>query len=470
MSDKIKQEITLTEFFDTDYPSFGAYDNLRKMPSIIDGLKLSQRKVIYTMLKKFPNPSTENKTARLASYVAAETEYVHGEQSLCGVLDSMAAYFTGSNSFPLIAGHGNFGSRFQGFGSAAAPRYTYVSLAKLTTELFNKDDLVLCPSQIFEGTEIEPTFFMPILPLVFLNGSEGLSVGWRTQIYPRDPQDIIKYISQVIKGVKNPVNPNEFVPYFRGFKGVTKLMDVEGPVGVFRKEFVNFGIINKLSNTKLKITEIPIGFNHASYIKILDRLVERQTIVDYDDESDPKSDTFEFTISVKRTFFEQNSTEDEWIKTFRLSTTLNEQLNCIDRNNQVAEYTCVKDMLDDFIKIRLEYSQKRKEYLLNKYSETFKLSASRYVWCKGIIQETIKIKNKPKADIEKQLENIKHIIKHDGTYNYLFNMPITSITFEKMEELKKTMLDIKEKIATVNAQTANSITAADLTYIKTVLK
>ena len=131
----MKSDKTLTAFCEEDAPSYAAYDNLRKIASFIDGLKLSQRKVIYTMLKRFSDPKTETKTARLASSVAEETEYLHGEGSLRTVLDTMAAPFVGANNYPLIKGNGNFGSRFSGPGSAAAPRYTYCSVSPLVNAL-----------------------------------------------------------------------------------------------------------------------------------------------------------------------------------------------------------------------------------------------------------------------------------------------------------------------------------------------
>lgn len=461
-------DASLSEFFETDYPAFGSYDNLRKICSVVDGLKLSQRKIIYTMLKKYQNPSTEIKTARLASSVAETTEYVHGEGSLCGVLDSMAASYCGSNNYPLIAGHGNFGSRFAGPGSAAAPRYTYCSISPLTLKLFNEDDTALCKSQIFEGSEIEPRFFMPIYPIILLNGNDGLTSGWKMQIYPRKPADVIKYIKAKLQNKKTE-DPNLFVPYFKGFKGTTKLEQVNRPDGTVDNVFVNYGVIEKINSTTLLISELPITYNYASYISVLDKLVENGTIQDYDDKSDPKSDSFEFSVNVKRTFFNTWHDEDCWIQVFKLSKILSEQLNCIDVNNNVAEFTNLKDLLDSFIDVRLQYYGTRKTYLIEKYTQQLQINNSRYIWCKGIIDESIKIKNTPKDEVIRQLTTINGIIKKDDSYNYLLNMPLTSITKEKMIELKNNIDELTKKIEVIKATNDSELMIADISDLQTSL-
>lgn len=454
---------TITDFFTADYPAYGAYDNIRKIASYIDGLKLSQRKVVYTMLNKFANPSTETKTGRLASAVAEATEYVHGEGSLAGVLNSMAASYTGANNFPLLTGHGNFGSRFSGNAGAAAPRYTYCSISPLMQKLFHDDDNVLCKSQIFEDTDIEPIFYMPLFPVIFLNGTEGLSSGWRTQIYPRNPKDIIAYMANTLAGKKTK-DPNKFMPYFKGFKGVTETVQVRRLDDTVDEIFVNYGVIEQCNTTTLKITELPITYTHASYISFLNQLIDKSIIRDYENKSDPKSDTFEFIIKVERAFFKQYD-EDSWLTVFGLAKNLNEHLNCIDADNRVVEFNNIKEILDAFIKVRLEYYELRRLHLIDTYKQQLKLDMSRYVWCKGIIDETIIIKNTRKDAIIQQIESIEHIIKHDNSYNYLLNMPLTSITFERMQSLQQNIDELIAKLKAMQETTNVEMMSNDIREI-----
>lgn len=462
----LPNKITFGEFYQEDAPSYGAYDNIRKIVNVIDGFKLSQRKVMHTLFKKFPNPGTENKTSRLASSVAECTEYLHGEASLTQVLDTMAASFVGSNNYPLVKGHGNFGTRFSGAGSAAAPRYTYCSISPLASKLFLDTDRALCKPQIFEGSEIEPVFMMPIFPVVFLNGSDGISTGWKATIYPRNPKEILKYIRAILnKSDKVPKIENA-LPWFKGFTGETKMLKEKDADGKTIVKVMNYGVVEKVNSNTLHITEIPITYTYASYIKVLDGLEEKGTIEGYEDLSDPKTDKFEFIVKVKRVFFDGNPDSDSWIKVFALAKPLNEQLNCIDENNRIREFKDIKEILDAFIDIRLDFYGRRKTYLLNKYMEEIQLDVSKYVWCKGVIDETIQIKNKKRDDIIKQLEKTDKIVQNYGSYNYLLNMPLSSITKEKMAELAEKIKSLKELIKETQKQTIEEMWLADLEEIE----
>lgn len=466
----MKNSKTISDFYVEDYPAFGYLDNIRKIASCVDGLKLSQRKAIYTLFKRFNKSSIETKTARLASAIAETTEYLHGEQSLCVVLETMAANYVSSNNYPLVIGHGNFGTRFAGSGSASAPRYTYISIADIDNIIYNADDRAICKSQIFEGSEIEPAYFMPIFPVVFLNGTDGLSTGWKTQIFPRKPSDIISYIEAVLTNAKKVPDPNKFIPYFRGFTGKTLLVKYTNTeTHETSMEFVNRGVIEKTSGTELHISELPVTYSYEQYLKVLNRLKEKDIIVDYDDNCNPKTDKFEFTVKVRRDFFKKNPDNEDWIQVFALEKSLPEQLNLIDESNKIHEFASIKDILDKFISIRLEYYGKRKQYLLDKWTNELRIDLSKYLWCKGIIEETIKIKNVKKDVIVAQLEKIDKIIKQNDSYNYLLNMSLASITKEKMEELKAEIKELESKIKQLKDTDEKTMWLNDLKVLKSVL-
>lgn len=461
---------TLSNFYTEDYPAFGYLDNIRKIASCVDGLKLSQRKAIYTLFKRFNKTSTETKTARLASAIAEATEYLHGEQSLCTVLDTMAASYVGSNNYPLVTGHGNFGTRFAGSGSASAPRYTYISIADIDNILYNADDRAICKSQIFENSEIEPAYYMPIFPVVFLNGTDGLSTGWKTQIFPRKPSDIIKYIEAVLNKSDKIPDPDKFLPFFRGFTGKTKLIkSTNTETKEVTYDFINYGVVEKLNSTALKIKELPISYSYDQYLKVLNGLVEKDIIVDFEDHADSKTDKFEFTIKVKREFFKKHPDESDWLTIFKLEKSLPEQLNLIDETNKIHEFNSIKEILDQFIEIRLDFYGKRKEYLLDKWLNELKVNLSKYLWCKGIIEETIKIRNVKKDVVVAQLDKIEDIIKQNDSYNYLLNMSLASITKEKMEELKEEIKNLKNKIKELKSTDEKTMWLNDLKELKQIL-
>ena len=456
-------EKTVTEFYKEEVPSYASYDLIRKCSSYIDGFKNAHRKIIWTMLENFGNPNTRTKTSQMSATVSLKSMYLHGETNLDGSLCTLAQSFVGANNYPLITGHGNFGTRFS--PEPAASRYTFVSISPLVSKLYDKDR-PLCKGQEFEGNTIEPAYYVPVFPTIFLNGSDGISTGYKQTIFPRNPKEIVKYIVAVLNKSERIPHIENALPWFKGFLGETKLVKEKNAEGKVTAKVMNFGVVEKVNSNTLHISEIPITYTYASYIKVLDGLVEKGTIEDYEDLSDPKTDKFEFTIKVKRVFFEKNKDVESWIKVFNLAKPLNEQLNCIDEANRIHEFSNIKEILDAFIEIRLQYYQKRKEYLLRKYMEEIQLDLSKYVWCKGVIDETIHIKNKKKDDIVKQLEKTDKIIQKDGSYNYLLNMPMSSITKEKMVELTEKIKNLKELIKTTQKQTIEEMWLADLDEIE----
>ena len=456
-------EKNITDFYKEEVPSYASYDLIRKCSSYIDGFKNAHRKIIWTMLENFGNPNTRTKTSQMSATVSLKSMYLHGETNLDGAICTLAQSFVGGNNYPLIVGHGNFGTRYS--PDPAASRYTFVSISPLVSKLYDKDR-PLCKGQMFEGNEIEPAYYVPVFPTLFLNGSDGISTGYSQKIYPRNPKEILKYIRAILNKADKVPHIENALPWFKGFLGETKLVKEKDADGKTTTKILNYGVIEKVNSNTLHITEIPITTTYASYVKFLDGLVEKGNIEDYDDLSDPKADKFEFTIKVKRVFFDSHKDMDSWIKAFNLAKPLNEQLNCIDENNRIKEFNNIREILDAFIKIRLDFYQKRKNYLLQKYMDEIQLDVSKYVWCKGVIDETIHIKNKKKDDIVKQLEKIDKIVQKDGSYNYLLNMPMSSITKEKMAELTEKIKNLKELIKVTQKESIEDMWLADLDEIE----
>ena len=456
-------EKNITDFYKEEVPSYASYDLIRKCSSYIDGFKNAHRKIIWTMLENFGNPNTRTKTSQMSATVSLKSMYLHGETNLDGSLCTLAQSFVGANNYPLVTGHGNFGTRFS--PEPAASRYTFVSISPLVSKLYDKDR-PLCKGQLFEGSMIEPAYYVPVFPTLFRNGSDGISTGYKQTIYPRNPKEILKYIRAVLKKSDKIPHIENALPWFKGFLGETKLIKEKDANGNVSEKVMNYGVVEKVNSNTLHISEIPITYTYASYIKVLDGLVEKGVIEDYEDLSDPKTDKFEFTIKVKRVFFEGNQDSKSWIRVFALAKPLNEQLNCIDENNRIKEFNNIREIIDAFMKIRLEFYAKRKEYLLKMYFDEIMLDASKYTWCKGIIDESIVIKNKKKDDIVKHLDKIDKIIEKDGSYNYLLNMPMSSITKEKMTELTEKIKALKDKIKELQKETIEEMWLNDLDEIE----
>ena len=447
---------TLTEYYENDVPAYANYDNIRKLNGI-DGLKLSQRKVVYAAFKRCYNSWL--KTDTMCAQTQIDTNYIHGAANLEVVIDNMVANYVGANNYPLLIGNsGGFGCRISPRPSAG--RYTRIHLADIAKKLFLEIDNEILEKQVFEGDEIEPKFFVPIFPVMFLNGASGMSTGFSNEILPRNPAEVIEYIKKKIAGTERP--RMQLLPWFKGHLG-----KVEFNKELNRNE--SFGVVTRNNTTSYTITELPIGTEYQKYVEFLDKLCDNGIIVDYDDKCDPKTDKILFNIKTTREFTKKHTDERKLYDAFHLIKSLPEVLCCIDENNRVKEFNSIQDILDMFINIRLKFYDKRKKYILESLKSKISELVSKYTFVLGIVKKTIVVSNKKKDDIIKQIDPIDKIIKIDGSYDYLRRMPIHSLTTEKLAELKQQIIDTKAEFDKVKATTIQDMWLGDLHELKKVL-
>lgn len=453
------EKIRVADFFKTDVPSYGCYDNMRKLANYIDGQKISMRKILFTLIKKYPT-ADKTKTETIANICAAFTNYLHGAQNLCGVCNTMTQSFVTSNNYPLLSGNSSgFGTRIGG-GVCAAPRYTKIALNSIVKKLFNDNDFNIIDQQYFEGEYIEPQFFVPVFPVLFLNGSHGLSTGFSQDVWPRNPFEIIEYIKKKINGTEKP--RMALLPWFKGHLG-----KVEYNKELDRNE--SFGVVVRNNMTSYTITELPIGIDYQKYVEFLEKLCENGTIQDYDDKCDPKTDSILFNIKTTRDFTKKHEDERKLYEAFHLVKSLPETLCCIDENNRVREFNSIQEILDAFIDLRLKYYDKRKAWLLDSLKDKLTTLASKYLFVKGIVDGEIVVNKKKKDEIVAQLEKIEKIKKVNGSYDYLLNMAIHSLTKERLDELKKLIEDGKSEYAKIKTTTIQEMWLSDLSEFKKCL-
>ena len=443
-------DYSISEFFMEDLPSYAAYDGTRKIAQVWDGMKISMRKIIFTLQNKYPRDFV--KTETLANVCAAFTNYLHGAANLGGVCDTMAQSFVGANNYPLITGNsGGFGTRIRPVCSAN--RYTRVSLSEITKHLFLDADNKILEQQFFEGDYIEPKYFMPIFPVLFLNGSTGMSTAYAHNIFPRDPSEVISYIKKKLAGTERP--RLELAPWFRGFNGSVRKNEESG-------FYECVGVIERNNTTSYTIKELPIGMEYSKYIEHLDKLCDDKIIVDYDDKCDTKKDNILFEIKTTREFTRKHEDIESLNKVFKLVKSLPENFTCIDENNRAKTFETVQDILDNFIDIRLKFYQKRKDYLLKTMVDKLTQLASKYYFIKGVVVEDIIVSKKTKKDVISQIEKIERIKPINGSYEPLLAMQISSLTKEKMEELKKLIEDGKDEYKKTKETSIQDMWLADL--------
>jgi DNA topoisomerase-2 len=440
---KEENKITVSEFLDNENVNYASYSTLRAIASLVDGLKNSHRKVVHYMQN---NGDKEKKLFNLSGEIMTATEYLHG--NIAGSVITLAQNFVGSNNIPLLTREGNFGSRFA--PEASAERYIYTQKEKVFDKIFKKEDNPVLIEQVFEETKIEPRFFVPTIPLILVNGSSGIATGFAQNILPRKLETIKEYIINYLD--KKPLP--ELKPYFNSFDGIIEK-------GASKNQWIIKGKIEKSSLRTIIITEIPIGYNLKSYTKVLDDLEEKKIIREYTDLSE--NDKFKFKVRVDKKIYDLE--DDEILEKLKLIKKVTENFTVIDETNRIKMYKSPEEVINHYIKIKLQYLNKRKEYILNKIDEDIKFNNSKFVFISKVLDGSIIINNKNKQQIIEQIEKILEIIKVDNSYEYLLRMQIFTLTKEKIEELKNKIQSLKNEKETLKNTSIENIWEKELEEI-----
>ncbi len=243
----------------------------RAIPSVVDGLKPSQRKVLWTLLQA--RGAREVKVAQLAAHVAHETSYHHGEASLQQTIVAMAQDFVGSNNVPLLEPIGQFGTRRLGGGDAASPRYIFTRLAAVARHLFPAADRALVPQLLEESQLVEPPYLLPVIPWVLVNGAAGIATGFSTRIPPHDPRLVCAHVRAALLGAAPP-------PALR-----MHVAGYTGAVGAEPSRYTTETTVTPGARGAHVVTELPVGVWTDAYKEHLQGLVDAKRATRFGNES-----------------------------------------------------------------------------------------------------------------------------------------------------------------------------------------
>ena len=483
------KNISIPDFIDRELIHFSNSDTLRSIGSLYDGLKPSQRKILYSCFKR--KLYSEIRVAQLAGYVSENAAYHHGEASLQSAIIGMAQDFVGSNNINLLMPNGQFGTRIMGGHDSASPRYIHTELNKIVDLIYPKIDFNMLEYNDDDGILVEPKYYVPILPMVLVNGMNGIGTGFSTSIPMHDPIDIIKNMKRKIKGEKY----GNIGPYFRDFKG--KIVKVD------KKNYISKGKYEIIDPCNLRITELPIGKWTDDYKKFLDGLIPdtgkskkslenekgkkkkipQKTIIDYVNNSSDKD--VDFTITFEKGFLNSLQwDEDENIdgieKFFKLTTSKGLSYNNIhlyNSKNQIKKYDNVYDIFDEFYKIRYQLYVDRKEYLLNELSNELSILKSKMRFIQDVMNEKIQIYKRKRVDIIQDLLKEEYLMVHEGRiidfksnmnpedvkyYDYLIKMSIYLFTEDEIEKLEEKIKNLTDEYDNLDKMTIEEIWLSEL--------
>ena len=458
------QKISFSDFIDTEVIKFSLDDCKRSIPNIMDGLKEGHRKILYVgFLRNLKYSGKTIKVAQFAGTVAEKSGYHHGEQNLVGTLTGMAADFVGSNNIPLFYRDGQFGSRSEGGKDAADGRYIHTKLDLLTRLIFRKEDDVLLEYLEDDGEKVEPRFYVPIIPMILINGIiAGIGTGWSTSIPCYNPIDIINCIKIWLENDGKDVVVNdkdqfvsmlpEISPWYRGFKGDIEKME--------ENKYVSWGKIEQ-KGKDLKISELPVGLWTNDFVETLEILKEEKKISNYKNYSNP--DTIDFTIIPSKS--EDFECNEENLKLYKYIRSTN--MVMFNYKGQLKKFDIVDEIINEYCIVRFDFYTKRKNYLLNNLKHDIKYLGNKKRFLENIRDGNIKLfdeiqgkKHSRKIiEIVSELEDKKYDKLFDNNsedenqddskkhgYEYLLKLQINFITSEKINKLENDIESfIKEK-------------------------
>lgn len=408
---------TIDNFLDVDQLLFAksVVEN-RAIPSCIDGFKPVQRKIVYVANKIWKSGSEKPmKVFQLSGQVSSMALYAHGDKSMCDAITYMGQTF--KNSLPLLEGSGQYGSLR--VPSAGAARYISTKLSKNFRMLYK--DFELLENKIEEGYEIEPNFFLPIVPTLLLNGSPGIGVGYSTNIFNRNPLDVVDACMAHLNGKKQ----KELKPWVSEFGGTfTRDKDNTNKWNIS-------GVYTVVNTTTVRVKDLPPQITFEKYEEYLDGLVDKKVIVDYDNNSSSVVDyVLKFTRAGLKGLIDSGKLE----KVLCVNASDTENIVTIDENGKLKQFAKAEDIVPYFCDYRLTWYVKRKAYLIAKLEKELMVLTNKARFVKSIIDKKLKVNNVPKKDVRTWLEANK-FDKVSDSYDYLINMPICSLTKERYAEL-----------------------------------
>jgi DNA topoisomerase-2 len=451
------------DFVDKQLIVFSMADNRRSLPGF-DGLKPSQRKVLYSARMRLVDK--EMKVAQFAGIASGDSGYPHGEASLMGVIVNLAQDFVGSHNVNYLQPNGQFGSRLLAGKDAASPRYIFTKLGEVTRTIFDPRDDQLLEHMDDDGLAVEPRTYYPVIPMILVNGAEGIGTGYSTSIPQHDPKDVVANVRRLIAKPTADIRP--MLPWYSGAQGRVVASD-DG------RSFMCHGCWSRDSPTSVEITDLPpVGKTKATqeYVNFLDKHLMTNSkdtdsthwVADYVNASTDYLVRFQVFFPNKAVLDDLLADSDAFEKQMKLQQAIRTtNMHAFDIESRIVKHDSIGDILRDYMPVRLRKYVERKTYLEAQLRETIAVLQAKIRFLRDVTNNdlTLVSRCRKKVDVEVDMHSMDYH-RVDGGFDYLLHMPITSFTAEKVAELDTKHTALSADIAALDASTPESLWSADL--------
>ena len=457
------------QFINHEMIHFSTYDCARSIPNMVDGLKISLRKILYSAFKR--KLTSEIKVAQFSGYVSEHSAYHHGEASLNGAIVNMAQNYVGSNNVNLLEPNGQFGTRLHGGDDSASERYIFTQLNTLTRSIFPEADDAVLSYLNDDGTVVEPEYYVPIIPFALMNGISGIGTGFSCSIPSYNPLTVIDYLQNRLANKSNA--HIEFVPYYEGFTGkVTRIAD---------KKFLVKGVYEKIGDDKIRIADLPIGTWTMPYITFLETLMDGTVNAKTGKRSSPSIKDFtsvctevavDITVVFQRDVLGEleadvddngcNGVE----KLLKLTTTISTtNMHMFNQDCRLHKYENVEEIIDEFYGVRMKMYEKRKAYLVQNMEQRLVRLSNRARYIQETLKGSVDLRRKTAVQVN-ELMTTMNFAKIDGDYKYLIKMPMDSVTDENVASIMKEKADTEHELSVLRNTTLEQIWTGELSTLR----
>lgn len=507
----VNGELSLSSFVDTQLKIYHIMALRRALPNMYDGFKESQRKAFYgIMMNKKARKGVVN-LENLAGSVKEATGYHHGGTSLENTIKKMAQGFVGTNNIPLLKAAGQFGQRELGGEEAGAARYIFTGLEEVTNAIFCAEDRPLLQQRIEDDVKVEFELFMPIVPIILINGADGIASGYSTKIPCYNPDDIVAWIEAWLESEDGTVDLPWLMPWYNGFVGENELLKRvgktvktfdpevdEGPPTAWRSK----GILEQGKGGWWHIRELPIGMWTNTMKEHLEYLLSGTPP---EGSKKKKGDRYLLDVrwkgSINTAKWDIKPTKDfipdmNVVGNFKnmQSTFSLTNIHVIDENNFPRKFSCPEELLGEFCVRRLAFYDKRRDYWLKKYEIDAQRESDRYKYVKLVVDGKLnmhqkgeklegdmkkaglrkfanknkKVKDDAEAAAEDEDGNVDPVAAEavDTSYDYLLSMQMRSMTVERLAQIKKELEATKAKLDELKNKTSKDLWVDDLGRFK----
>lgn len=451
-------KLSVSMFVNGEHKEYSVINSIRQIPSVVDGLKPSQRKILFSAIEY----GKEELVDRLGMHSASRTAYKSGGDNLSGAIINMARAFPGTNNIPYFDRDGQFGSVVS--KEASSPRYISVKVSKLIELIFKPEDNGILSYHYLGDEQMEPKFYLPVLPMALINGVSAIGTGYSSDI----PNHSIKSVIGALKSLLRGEEPTPLIPYCEGFKGASRY-DEDGRA-------CYEGVYSLINATTVNISEMPPGIFSKTYeTKVLLPLYKDGTITNISNDTN-EINGWNITLQFKRGVL--STMNDTQIRAMlKLNTTKSPTLVAWDENGFIRPYSSVEEILVEFFNYRLARYEDRRVRLI----EDIRAKMA------GLDKQRMFVGYISKTDLNKDfsvlksdfLENYKlyHIRDTISMYcgslemtgedvDRLFKMSLSSITKDSRERLSNRLDGLLKQMLELEKLTDIDLYQADIELIE----